>query len=391
IFLGVQIQCAECHDEKLDKQWKQEDFRRFTACFTNMEFKLVGTHQEMGARLLDVEESPRPFRAPKMMPRKLNYRSFPPFALDGTDFSNSQNRRQALAAWMTAADNPWFAQAIVNRVWNHFLGRGFVEPIDDFRASNPPVLPDLLKALSEDFVAHGYDLKHLIRLICATQVYQLCAAPAHNSEDPGDTLFERYRLKALSPEELLDSLVDATGMEPALEKVGGDRLERLKFALRQQFTFLFDTDEEFEQKEFAGTIPQVLMLLNGNLVNRGVTPIPGTALASVLTLPGGDAKKIEALYLRTLSRPPTAAELHRWTNFLQGRTEVAITPASTAPPAPRRPYLAQGKPARQAGNAPDPLSRFGRRGQLTEPTPQQQAYEDLFWALLNSSEFTFNH
>ncbi|HZT40674.1 MAG TPA: DUF1549 and DUF1553 domain-containing protein [Chthonomonadaceae bacterium] len=397
IFLGVQIQCAQCHDEKMDKKWKQEDFRRFTACFINTRPLQIDRGKVMGIRRVDVIDIQRPFLGGrKVAANNQQYAASPPVALDGTDFSDSPNRRQALAAWMTAPQNPWFAQAIVNRMWNHFLGRGFVERIDDFRASNPPVMPNLLKALADDFTASGYDLKHLIRLICATQVYQLSAAPAHNAEDPGNTLWERYRLKALSPEELLDSLVDATNLEPVLERVAGDRLERLKFAMRQQFTFLFDVDEEFEQKEFSGTIPQVLMLLNGNLVNRGVTPIPGTALSDILAAPGGDAGKIEALYLRTLSRKPTPAEIHRWVAFVNGRTEVAVTQESSppAPTAPRRMLLArlpQGKKANRPNNGPDPLARFGRPGTLPEPTPRLQAYEDLFWALLNSSEFTFNH
>lgn len=398
IFLGVQIQCAQCHDEKMDKKWKQEDFRRFTACFINTRPLQIDRGKVMGIRRVDVIDIRRPFLGGrKVAANNQQYAASPPMALDGTDFSDSPNRRQALAAWMTAPQNPWFAQAIVNRMWNHFLGRGFVEPIDDFRASNPPVMPNLLKALADDFAASGYDLKHLIRLICATQVYQLSAAPAHNAEDPGNTLWERYRLKALSPEELLDCLVDATNIEPVLERVAGDRLEQLKFAMRRQFTFLFDVDEEFEQKEFEGTIPQVLMLLNGNLVNRSVMPIPGTALYNIVAASDSDAAKITALYLRTLSRKPTPAEINRWDAFVNGRTEVAVTPASDppAPMAPRRRLLArlpQGKKAvKRLNNGPDPLARFGRPGMLPEATPKLQAYEDLFWALLNSSEFTFNH
>ena len=101
------------------------------------------------------------------------YRNAAPTSLDGTDFSDETNRREALAKWMTADKNPWFAQEIVNRMWAYFQGRGFVDPIDDFRTTNPVVMPDLMKKLSDDFIANKYDLKYLIRTICATQAYQL--------------------------------------------------------------------------------------------------------------------------------------------------------------------------------------------------------------------------
>ena len=396
IFLGVQIQCAQCHDHKTEK-WKQDDFRRFTACFINARPVPVDRGKVMGIRRVDLEDIRRPFLGgKKVAPNNMEYAAAAPAALDGTDFSDSPNRRQALATWMTAPQNPWFAEAIVNRMWSHFLGRGFVEPVDDFRVSNPPVMPDLLKLLADDFAASGYDLKHLIKTICSTQVYQLSSAPARKA-DPGNTLWARYRLKPMGPEVMLDSLVTATNVEPVLEKVAGNRLDQLKFAIQRQFVFLFDVDEEFEQKEFEGTIPQALMLLNGNLVNRGVTPIPGTALSEVLALPGSDAQKIESLYLRTLSRKPTPAEMSRWTAFVNERTETVIDSPPNQPEPPSGPVrmrlrLPQGKQAlkRGGGGGPDPLARFAGRN-MPEATPKQQAYEDLFWALLNSSEFAFNH
>jgi hypothetical protein len=389
LFLGVQIQCAQCHDHKTEK-WKQEDFRRLTACFMEARPVPLDQGKVMGIRRVDLRDVYRPFVGGKrLMAGRSEYLNSPPTALDGTDFSNSPNRRQALAAWMTAPQNPWFAQAIVNRMWSHFVGRGFVEPIDDFRPSNPGVLPDLLKGLADDFVANGYDLKQLIRTICATQVYQLSAAPAKGA-DADNALWARYRLKPMGPDELLNSLVTATDLQPILERIAGDNLEGLKFRMRQQFSFLFDVDEEFDQKDFEGTIPQALMLLNGNLVNRAATPIPGTAMADVLALPGGDADKIEALYLRTLSRKPTATEIKRWTAFVNAPRDI-ITTGTALPPRLLRGTLAQNKAMRRNGGY-DPLARVGNRV-LTAPTltAKQQAYEDLFWALLNSSEFLFNH
>lgn len=456
LFLGVQIQCAQCHDHKTEK-WKQEDFRRFTACFINTRPRPVDptlTPEQLKGmiRQVDLVELPRP--VPRRNPKAkkpdnvLDYVSATPAALDGTDMAGAANRRAALADWMTAPRNPWFAKAIVNRMWNHFLGRGFVEPIDDIRPSNAVIMPELLEALSQDFVARGYDLKYLIKEICATQVYQLSAAPAKKA-DTDNKLWARFRLKPMGPEELADSLVTATNMGPVLERIAGGRMDQIKFQMNKQFSFLFDVDEEFEQKDFEGTIPQALMLLNGNLVNRGATPIPGTALADILALPD-DKAKITSLYLRTLSRMPTGAELARWTGFvnaprymssaadtafpvgaqsqtpqaiINGRNALAVraarrnrlanranNPAGTQgdttngaqttsqmgneaamSSANDRKALAQAARPKKGNNGYDPLARLAPQAAKLSQTPETQAYEDLFWALLNSSEFLFNH
>jgi hypothetical protein len=394
VFLGVQIQCAQCHDHKTEK-WKQDDFRRFTACFMNARPFPVGEYAKGNIRRVEVRDVYRPFVQPrnKQAAARNEYISVPPAALDGTDFANSQNRRQALAEWMTAPENPYFAEAIVNRMWAHFMGRGFVEPIDDFRETNPAVMPELLKKLADDFVAHDYDLKHLVKTICATKTYQLSSAP-FKGDDPDNTLWARYRLKSMGPDEMLDSLVTATNLGTLLERVAGGNLDNLKMLMKRQFTFLFDTDEETEEKEFEGTIPQALLLLNSSITNRSVSPIPGTALAQVLALPGGDAQKIESLYLRTLSRKPTTTELKKWTEFLNAPRDAIIT---DNPVVNERPLARRGRPMppitpenrRAAGQ--DPLGRLGNRFAGASTDPKVQAYEDLFWALLNSSEFMFNH
>ncbi len=361
LFLGVQIQCAQCHDHKTEA-WKQADFRRFTACFMQAKVQPVNrTLDKKRTMQVELTDNAQPFKVPARLAGKVKdngrteYAMAEPAALDGTSFATEGNRRQAIAKWITAPQNPWFAAAIVNRMWAHFLGRGFVNPIDDFRDSNPPVMPELLRKLAEDFVAHGYDLKYLIKLICSTQVYQLSSLPAKHL-DEGNTYWARYRLKPLKPEVLMDMLVSATSMQSVLERVAGDRLPAVKAAMQKQLTFLFDVDEEFEQKDYEGTIPQALLLLNGGITNNSVTPLSGTALSDVLSLPGTDKEKIESLYLRTFSRLPNTKEVAYWTKFLNAPREVGQTP------------IRQGS-----------------------GLPKQQAYEDMFWGLLNSSEFIFNH
>jgi hypothetical protein len=389
LFLGVQIQCAQCHNHPTES-WKQEDFRKLAACFANTGPKPLEQGKVQGVRRAELKDFPIPVigLGPKMQ-TDAELRAIAgtrPAALDGTDFTASANRRQALADWMVSPKNPWFARAMVNRMWAYLLGRGFVEPIDDFRRSNPIVAPAILDALAADFVEHGYDLKRLIRLICGTRAYQLAAQPAKNA-DNGDAerLWARYRLRAPSPEELLDSVMFATNVEPLFQKVAGANFEKQKTQLRNIVTFLFDVDEETEQTEYEGTVPQTLLLLNGPLVNSGASALPGTTLTDVLAMPLGDEAKIETLYLRTLSRKPTAAELSRWAAFVRAPRDVVSTGPKPPPP---KPDSDKPKLAKKLGA--DPIAKVERRV-AAGLTAQGQAYEDLFWALLNSSEFYFRH
>ena len=395
IFLGVQIQCAQCHDHKTEK-WKQEDFKKFTACFVNTRPKPIVADKMAKDYRVELMDVNRPFvrRGGKKPSSVATYANSTPSALDGTDFSDSVNRRQALASWMTAPENPWFAEAIVNRMWSHFLGRGFIEPIDDIRPTNPVVMPELLKRLSDDFVAHDYDMKHLITTICSTQVYQLSSAGKAKT-DENNTLWAKYRLKALNPEETLDSVISATGLQPVLEKVFGSNVDQMKALANRQFSFLFDVDEEFEQKEFEGTIPQALMLLNGGLTNKATTAIPGTTLSEVMAMQGEDPAKIEALYLKALSRKPTATEVTKWTDYLNAPRQITVDDSAPVAPLTRREQAQMAKPPqgkKKMSGGPDPFNRLGGgRSKSTGTTAKQQAYEDMFWALLNSSEFMFNH
>jgi hypothetical protein len=203
--------------------------------------------------------------------------------------------------------------------------------------------------------------------------------------DRDGQLWSRYPLKPLDADELLDSIVAATGAEPLLERIAGDDIEGLRGALRRQMAFVFDVDEESQEAGYQGTIAQALMLLNGRLVNGGAAAIPGDALASLLSRGGGDAEVITALYQRTLSRPPTPEELEHWLAFVRAPRE-AVPWKGPPPPAERR----GGNAARAAFAGERRLARTERMVPRRE-TPRQQAFEDVLWALLNASEFTFNH
>jgi len=372
IFLGVQIQCAQCHDHKTEK-WTQDDYRRFTSAFLHARVEPVDPKQKGVIRRVELTDfarvPPRFVKNPESAP----IARAKPTALDGTDLDKGEGTRKALAAWMTSKDNPWFARAFVNRMWGHFLGRGFYDPVDDMRASNAPAMPELLDRIAADFAAHDFDVAYLIRTITATEVYQL-AASADAKPDPENQLWGRFHLVPLGPEELLNALLRATDLESAARKAGVQNIEQLRMQLLRQYAFLFETDEVDDVPDFSGTVTQALSLLNGQLVGLGARGVPGSALDAVLASPGDDGDKIDRLALRVLSRKPTAEERARWVTYV----EVAVkTPRATIPP------------PKKGGPGAGPLGRLGARGGAADP--RRAAYEDLLWAMLNSSEFVFNH
>lgn len=372
IFLGVQIQCAQCHDHKTEK-WTQADFRRFASAFLHAKVDPVDKKEKGVVRRVELVDLPR------VAPRFAKNAEVAPIAqakataLDGTDLEKGEGTRKALAAWMTSRDNPWFARAFVNRMWGHFLGRGFYDPVDDIRAVNTPSMPQLLDRIAADFVAHDHDVAHLIRTICATEAYQL-AASASAKTDPENTLWARFHLVPLGPEELLNALLRATDLESAAKKAGIKDLDQLRLQLVRQYAFLFDVDETDDVPDYSGTVTQALSLLNGQLLGQGARAIPGSALDDVLAKPGDDASKVDALVLRILSRKATDAERTKWVNYVQIAEK---TPRPTIPP-PKR-----------GGPGAGPLGRLGNKVPAIDA--RRAAYEDVAWALLNSSEFVFNH
>jgi Protein of unknown function (DUF1549)/Protein of unknown function (DUF1553) len=371
-LLGVQIQCAQCHDHKTEK-WTTGDFRRFAAAFARTRVRPEGGKEKGMMRTFEVSDAERARPGKKATAEQREIASLTPATLDGTELAGEASRAE-LAAWITSGSNPWFARAIVNRMWALLLGRGFVEPIDDLRPSNPPRAAPVLDALAADFAAHGYDLKHLLRVICATRSYGLSAGMGRDSAGApeAEAAWAAFGPRALPAPVLLDAILAATRLDPLLEAAFGERADALRARMRTRFRFTFDVDEGSESDNFEGTIPQALLLLNGPLVGHGSSALRGTALAEVLAMQGGDAAKIEALYLRTLSRRPSAEETVRWVRFLDE--------AASAP---------EEQPA--SAGAQSPLARLGKRAPSVARTPRDRAYEDLFWALLDSSKFAFQH
>lgn len=378
VFLGVQIQCAQCHDHKTET-WTQADFRRFASAFWHTKVEPLEAKEKGVARRVELLDLPRVSPRVAKNPDSAPFASAKATALDGTDLEKGEGTRKALATWMTARDNPWFAKAFVNRMWGHFLGRGFYDPVDDMREVNAPSMPRLLDRLALDFVAHDYDVAGLIRTLCATEAYQLSpfARPGSASNaDPENKLWSRFHVVPLGPEELLNALLRATGVENAVREAGVQDLPRLRLQLERQYAFLFDVDETDDVPDYSGTVTQALSLLNGQLLGQGARVIPGSALGEVLARPGDDASKVDALVLRLLSRLPSEKERAGWVSYVQSALKQPRVPT----PVP--------KPKPVAGGS-GPLGRLARK--MPPVDARRAAYEDLVWALLNSSEFVFNH
>src|SRR5262249_14953525 len=155
------------------------------------------------------------------------------------------------------------------RMWGHFLGRGFYDPVDDIRPSNPPAAAELLDAMARDFSANDFDIKRLIRTICSTEAYQLSVEAPASKADAENKLWGRFHLAPLGPEELLNAIVRVTDLESTARQAGIKDIDQLRTNIFRQYAFLFDTDEEDDEPDYSGTVSQALALLNGALVAQG--------------------------------------------------------------------------------------------------------------------------
>jgi hypothetical protein len=265
--------------------------------------------------------------------------------LDGTrpSWKPDASTRETLADWVTSPNNPYFARTIVNRMWAHFMGTGIVDPVDDFTIDNMPTHPELLDVLAKQFVAHKYDLKYLIRAITLSKTYQLTSKLTHPSQlEPGS--FARMSLKGLTAEQFFDSLALATGYRETEQSADprrfGGNSPRADFLARFANTVGRRTEPQT-------SILQALAMMNGRFVQDLTSVDRGELLGAVIDFPHkSDTERVEVLYLSTLSRQPRPEELARTLK-----------------------YIETGGPGGD----------------------KRKAIADVFWALLNSSEFLFNH
>lgn len=344
IFLGTQIQCAQCHDHPFD-HWTRRDFWGYAAFFAQLQ--RPGANRQVAFQVNDADsgEVEIPETGEVVPPKFL-----------GGDVSSdtSASRRSQLADWLTSPENDYFARATVNRIWSLMFGRGLVEPVDDLGLHNPPTHPQLLDELAAYFVQTGFDLNQLFRTLAATRAYSLSSnAPVAGKDvagedvDAEDTahLYVRMAVKSLTAEQLYDCLMEAMRKREQAVAAGQSAGNRTSAPSRQQFLNQFRAPTQ-GRTEFQAGIPQALTLMNGNVI-REATDLAQSDLLAQLDAPFfNNEKRVEILFLSTLSRMPNEQERAIFTDYVEARS-----------------------------------AELDRR----------QAFGDVLWALLNSAEFVFNH
>ena len=266
LFLGTQVQCTQCHDHPFN-DWKQNQFWELN-CFFKQTVKEKGTVRKK-AKLVSRSIGGPTFYENR---RGLMKAAYPQFSEVKIDPDATINRREQLAQLMAHGEKTLLAEAFVNRLWSHFMGYGFTHPIDDMGPHNAPTHPELLDRLTREFVRSGYDVKQLVVWICNSRPYQLTSQfNAKNYPDNPETgvapLFSRVYIKAMTAEQLYDSLLvvlsDHSGSQLNRSLLTNARQDWL-----QQFVYAFDTEENNELMDFNGTIPQALMMMNGDLIQN---------------------------------------------------------------------------------------------------------------------------
>ena len=335
-FLGIRLECAQCHDHFFDKRLKQEDFWGFAAFFARISQptgKMNAVSPVLRVADADRGEVTMPDSDDVIAPRHLLGESV-------ADDSAAPGRRQQLASWITAADNPHFARATVNRVWAHLFGRGLVEPVDDMRIDNPALCPEVLDELASYFVASGFDLRNLFRVIVNSQTYQRTSRSVDDDTEQA-THFARMNIKTFTAEQLYDSISVATRVSP-LESQDGS-LARFQNMNRRSFLSQFQAPAG-QATDYQAGIPQALTLMNGVLI-QSATHLESSGVLRSLQAPFfTDEQRLETLYLSTLSRLPDEDEREAMLEYV-----------------------------------------------LADDEARNQRFTDVLWALLNSAEFTLNH
>lgn len=336
VFMGMRIQCAQCHNHPFDR-WTQNDYYGFAAFFAQIGRKGAEDYREVIFFNAGGGEVAHPVGGAVMKPKFLGG--------DTPDVAG-KDRRVVLAKWLASPQNPWFATSFANRVWAHFFGTGIVEPVDDFRVSNPATNPELLEALGKRFTESKYDLKTLVRDICNSRTYQR-STERNPSNESDERNFAHANLRRIKAENMLDTISLVTDTKDKFQGLPlGARAVQIADGVSSTYfltTFGRATRETVCSCEvkMEPTLSQALHLLNGDTVNGKIQQ--GGLIPKLIATKKFPEERIIELYLRCLSRKPTRAELDKL-----------------------MPTLAEG-------------------------TNQPRALEDVFWALLNSREFLFNH
>jgi hypothetical protein len=357
VFLGVRLQCARCHNHPFD-QWTQLDYHAWTAFFARVQYRIVDNnrrdkfdkHEFDGEQIVWQDHSSEwhdPRTGADLAPKLLGETT--------PAFGKEDDRLLVLADWIAKPDNPFFARAQANRVWYHLMGRGLVEPNDDFRASNPPANAALLEALARELADHHFDLRHLIRTIMTSTTYQLSALPNATNRDD-ETNFSHALVRSLPAEVLLDALGQASGARVRFRGLpAGMRATQLSGVQSKgdkrpspadQFLQRFGKPERLLscdcERSDDVTLSQAFQLITGETVNKAAN-LAGKRLSDLLREGRPASTLVDDCYLAALCRYPTARERVATESILQ-RTD-----------------------------------------------KQREAFEDLLAALLSSKEFLLRH
>ncbi len=345
LFTGVQIQCAECHNHPFDR-WTMDDYYGFVSIFTGVKRKLGAEAREFYI-----------FNDPLAAPAKhlVDERPVPATVLGAeTPIAKGGDPRVALAKWLTSPENELFSRNLANRIWSHFMGRGLVEPLDDMRISNPPTNKPLLDALAKHLVDSKFNLRSLVRDICTSRVYQLSSKP-NSTNALDDRQFSRARLRRLRADVLLDSILQVTGGERGFSNFPSGTKAVLFYPRTSGDTTgphpgdpFFETFGRSSRATICAcetkpepTLSQTLHLVAGDTVQSRIHS--GGIVPKLIAANASPEVILETIFVRALSRKPTGAEL------------------------------------------------TGMLKLIGTETKDRRAYEDIFWSLLNSTEFMFNH
>ncbi len=334
VFLGVRVACARCHNHPFDR-WTSDEYYGFAALFARVDYRMPGndkkdkldSHEFVGEQVVfspHAGEVTNPRTKAPARPKLLGAKTA---ALDA-----DADRLAVVADWVAAPDNPFFARAQVNRVWLHLMGRGLVDPNDDFRATNPPSNPELLDWLAKDFAAHDFRLKHAVKRVMASRTYQL-AALARDTSTMGDDLHHSHALVLpLEAEQLLDALTRVTGSAMAFEGFPkGTRANQVpapsqsgrngRAGMGDRFLKVFGKPErlltcECERSDDPGMM-QAFQLISGEVMNAMLAD-PKNRVGKLLAAGATDAAMLDEFYLAALCRPPTDAEKDKLLAYLAG-------------------------------------------------------------------------
>ncbi|MFO0909510.1 MAG: DUF1549 and DUF1553 domain-containing protein [Isosphaeraceae bacterium] len=336
VFMGMRIQCAQCHNHPFDR-WTQNDYYGFAAFFSQIGRKQSDDYRETIVFNSGGGEVTHPVGGVVMKPKFLGG--------DTPDVAG-KDRRILLAKWLASPQNPWFATTFANRVWAHFMGVGIVEPVDDVRVSNPASNPELLEELGKRFTASKYSLKQLVRDICNSRTYQR-STQRNPSNELDERNFAHALIRRIKAENLLDAISTVTETRDKFQGLPlGSRAVQIADGGSSTYfltTFGRATRETVCSCEvkMEPTLSQALHLLNGDTVNAKIQQ--GGLIPKLIASKKYPEERIMDLYVRCLARRPTREELDKLA-----------------------PLIGEG-------------------------SNQAQALGDIFWALLNSREFLFNH